>query len=420
MNQQALVASLLVCLLSVVAVKAQDRNDQDALPRDQPQVRRGRLLERRRTKHQTTQNTNNKINQKHERELEGITYNTELSFGPDDPSSESQGESPCQAIIAIDGWRNLSTNSTIDEDIDFYRYMDINLDYIEASRDVPTDEDFVCELTNGDMVPIQGTNEQLSELRVMLNNGTLISSETSVKAEAAEGISHGGAGASPIVTLPAGDIQLVNNNNRKRRLQNGKNRMYEGHKKILVLRVTDKKGRSVGGNAWFLSDKFFGTSGDSITMKSGFEACSFGKLVMSNDYGDYWNNHFRSNGAFSAPGVVEVKIDIELDKSTQSEILNAAQSAALQKMQIGSLNGVFDHSIFVLERCYPVGTNCAFAAYAYTNHWLSVYFGDNYKYPAVVMHELGHNSEFLLCLYCLLPYLIFGTLHSPLLFCFDL
>lgn len=25
------------------------------------------------------------------------------------------------------------------------------------------------------------------------------------------------------------------------------------------------------------------------------------------------------------------------------------------------------------------------------NHWLSLYVGDNYKYPAVVMHELGHN-----------------------------
>ena len=28
---------------------------------------------------------------------------------------------------------------------------------------------------------------------------------------------------------------------------------------------------------------------------------------------------------------------------------------------------------------------------AYVNHWMSLFVGDNYKYPAVAMHELGHN-----------------------------
>ena len=36
-------------------------------------------------------------------------------------------------------------------------------------------------------------------------------------------------------------------------------------------------------------------------------------------------------------------------------------------------------------------TSHSFLQYAYVNHWFSLYVGPNYKYPAVQMHELGHN-----------------------------
>ena len=55
------------------------------------------------------------------------------------------------------------------------------------------------------------------------------------------------------------------------------------------------------------------------------------------------------------------------------------------------LPGPFDHVALVLEDCYQIGTDCGWAAYAFAKHWLSVYVGENYKYPAIVMHEMGHN-----------------------------
>ena len=64
------------------------------------------------------------------------------------------------------------------------------------------------------------------------------------------------------------------------------------------------------------------------------------------------------------------------------------EQAVEQKLGL-SLPGPFDHVVLVVEECYRVGTDCAFAAYAYVNHWLSLFKGDNFKYPAVQMHELG-------------------------------
>ncbi len=92
-------------------------------------------------------------------------------------------------------------------------------------------------------------------------------------------------------------------------------------KKVLVVRVTDKDGRAVEDDATTISDKFFGTYGDRVTVKSGYKACSFGKLVLTNDYGN------ELNAVMSAPGVLDVDIPIELDRSRQNVIVTAARRA---------------------------------------------------------------------------------------------
>lgn len=45
--------------------------------------------------------------------------------------------------------------------------------------------------------------------------------------------------------------------------------------------------------------------------------------------------------------------------------------------------------MYSLEDCY--GNECGWAAYGGVNSWFTVYKGDNYKYPPVIMHEIGHN-----------------------------
>ena len=105
-----------------------------------------------------------------------------------------------------------------------------------------------------------------------------------------------------------------------------------------------------------LSDKFFGTYGDDVTVKSGFEGCSFGKLRMTHDYGGAIDTNL-----LSAPGVLDITINVGLHDSTQATIVGAMRQAVNFKLKM-RLPGPFDHVVFVVERCYPHDTNCQFAA----------------------------------------------------------
>ena len=60
--------------------------------------------------------------------------------------------------------------------------------------------------------------------------------------------------------------------------------------------------------------------------------------------------------------------------------LNAAGGYSRLNASLGIL---FEALRFPLERFFSRG------GYAYVNSWFSIYQGDNYKYPAVVMHEMG-------------------------------
>ena len=100
-----------------------------------------------------------------------------------------------------------------------------------------------------------------------------------------------------------------------------------------------------------------------MTMKSGFDACSFGKFTITNDYqGRVDTTHL------SADGVLDININIRLPESSQATLLEASLRAVQEKLGVG-LPGPFDHVVLVVENCYRVGTDCAFAAYAYVNHW---------------------------------------------------
>jgi hypothetical protein len=301
----------------------------------------------------------------------------------------------CASIIAVDAFRprSLGDSGNADSSFDYYPDSDAIIPY-EFSSGIDTDEGFLCELSTGAFTAIQGTDEQYAEMRQMLNNGTLVSAVSSIEMEVenvapivtrAEGIHTSSSVDDIVATLPSGGIKLIDNTGgtgTRRRLN-----AFEGDKRILLVRVTDVNGRSVPEDAHTISDKFFGTYGDAVTVKSGFEACSFGKMKILSDYGTT-----KYDSKLSAAGVLDVTIGISLTSSTQNSILNAAADAAMRKMGV-SLPGPFAHVIFVLEGCYGSDQECNFAAYGYVNHWLMVTLGDNWKYPAVIMHEVGHNLD---------------------------
>lgn len=131
---------------------------------------------------------------------------------------------------------------------------DVELDYaaLEADADArasSTMEDFVCELPTGAALPIDGEEDQILELRAMLNRGDIVSGETAIEVERDYGGVAGLMDTSTSVRLPAGGIRLVvqpTGDGRRRLKTKAK---YEGVKKVLVVRVIDKKGRAPSGNA---------------------------------------------------------------------------------------------------------------------------------------------------------------------------
>ncbi|KAL7443021.1 hypothetical protein ACHAXM_008755, partial [Skeletonema potamos] len=126
-------------------------------------------------------------------------------------------------------------------------------------------------------------------------------------------------------------------------------------------------------------DEVFGTGVDVNNLKSGLEACSWNQLnvvVGNNDPNEV------------AQGVIEVNIGISLNGSTRSDVRNAVTTAVQTKLGY-TLPGPFNYVLYSLESCY--GTDCGWAAYAYINHWNSVYQNYYYKRPGVLIHEIGHN-----------------------------
>ena len=130
---------------------------------------------------------------------------------------------------------------------------DVELDYAALEADAnerasSTNEEFLCELPAGIALPINGEADQIVELRTMLNKGDIISGETGIEVERDESGMTGLMDTSTSVTLPSGGIRLVRSGGDRRRKLKTKEK-YEGVKKILVVRVIDKKGRAPSGNA---------------------------------------------------------------------------------------------------------------------------------------------------------------------------
>ncbi|KAL7469177.1 hypothetical protein ACHAXS_009426 [Conticribra weissflogii] len=250
------------------------------------------------------------------------------------------------------------------------------------------EEEFACVLSsNGDYVPLHG--EQMQELREYLNNGDLISGETTVAGLVLSETSlfDDGSGSGTTeqqVYLPSGQIVLKPGKAARRRLESGPNRQlasYQGAKQVLAVRVCDSVGLCPNDDAATISDKIFGTYGDIETMRTQFLACSFGQFEVTNQYSK------DISSLLAAPGVIEVNIKVKIENSSKSTIRNEVTKAVNSKLGY-NLPGNFDHVMYILEKCYQ---ECGWAAYAYINSWNSVFQGNYYKMVGVQVHEIGHN-----------------------------
>ena len=133
--------------------------------------------------------TTNHHNHHHE-EQKNLRRRTQQSIEIDSGSSSSSTTNTCKSIIAIGGTKRIEHYNLKDPSIldptsrllqEVYSGNDIEHPYRSSDYDYETDEEFVCELDNGNTIPLQGTNAQIAEMRMLLNQGALISAESTVK-----------------------------------------------------------------------------------------------------------------------------------------------------------------------------------------------------------------------------------------------
>jgi hypothetical protein len=119
-------------------------------------------------------------------------------------------------------------------------------------------------------------------------------------------------------------------------------------KTVLVIRVKGG-GASTTSNMATLSDNIFGTSGDSINLKSRYNECSYGDLKMEPFVGTTSKGVVIPAG--SRAGVVEVSISNTVSGRSDDTIREAVTTAATKLL--GNLPSQFDHVML----CLPPGTS---------------------------------------------------------------
>lgn len=150
-----------------------------------------------------------------------------------------------------------------------------------------------------------------------------------------------------------------------------------GAKKVLVVRETRTE-----SSEEVISDKVFGTDGDTVHLSSQYSACSYDQLTFSK----YEGNSKVKNG------VLTVSVSENPSGSDNGVIRNAMINAASSTLGTNNLSSLADYVML----CIPPGTNGGWIAYAYINFWLS---GKNNELYSIVFNlvffVISSYSEFL-------------------------
>ncbi len=232
--------------------------------------------------------------------------------------------------------------------------------------------DFLCDV-GSQSLPILLSDGQKKTMIEKLESGELVGSVSTLSL-AALGASIDVDGGSIRVTPEANVASALGAGN----IVNAQ-AASTGDKHTLVVRVTDSKGRVVPRCAAQVGDDIFGTRGDPVNLRTQMYLCSYGQTRFI--AGDPPTNSAGNHEV--AAGVIEVKINKDLNAvANRYEVQNAVTAAVQDKLGF-NLPGPYEHVMYVLEKCYK---DCGWAAYAYINSWLSVYQGGYSTQTGVLVH----------------------------------
>ena len=148
-------------------------------------------------------------------------------------------------------------------------------------------------------------------------------------------------------------------------------------KTVLVLRIEAADAQTTASEA-VLANSIFGASGDVLNLKSIYNQCSNGQLQFEPQ-----TNHY----LIGTDGVYTVRLPATtVIGAPDDTIREAAITQASQDFGGVALDTIANYVIV----CIPPGTaGGGWVAYAFMNHWLSVYNDNWCNSPSALMHELG-------------------------------
>lgn len=153
----------------------------------------------------------------------------------------------------------------------------------------------------------------------------------------------------------------------------------DGKLETLVVKINTKDTSSPSSSA-LSSNIFF----DPFCLKSQYENCSFDQLTVI-PYSTE-NSTVPVTVSPSAPGVIDVTVDVFASQSNTDQVQNLANQAVRNLFQTINPGFIFDAVMF----CMPAGLG-DYLAYAYVGRWDSYYNDEWCLKLSAQMHEVGHN-----------------------------
>ena len=144
---------------------------------------------------------------------------------------------------------------------------------------------------------------------------------------------------------------------------------------VIVMRIVARDSATTATEAQ-LADKIFGASGDVVNLKSRFDECSDGQMLMQ---------PLTSNSKIGTDGVYTINLPnynvVGVDAQT---IISVALAAAQTTLGVHPKN-IANHVVM----CMPPLTGGSWLAFASINYWQSAYNDKWCTYPSALMHEIG-------------------------------
>lgn len=145
-------------------------------------------------------------------------------------------------------------------------------------------------------------------------------------------------------------------------------------RKVLVIRIVAQDAQTTATESQ-LANKIFGANGDALNLKSVYDKCSDGAMIMQPVSG---------NSMIGTDGVYTVSLPTTVVAGSDASDIVAAAIAKATSTLGKAPSLLANHVMF----CIPPGTG-AWIAYASVNHWQSAYNDAWCTYPSSQAHEVG-------------------------------